>query len=371
MSDTTPLSAYRAKLASGELTADPAQARAVEQLQGLHHALVHYQPHTGQSGWKRRFGLGRQQPGAPQGLYLYGGVGRGKSLLMDMFFASAPVERKRRVHFHAFMGEVHERFNALSKQGRDDPVPPVASVLASQAWLLCFDEFQVTDIADAMILGRLFEGLFKRGVVVVSTSNRPPTDLYKDGLQRARFLPFIDMIQEKLEVLHLAGGTDYRALGVGRGDLYLTPAGAAADAALGRTFQRLTGGAMGAAERIAIKGRHIHIPLAADGVAWAGFEDLCGQALGPGDLLEIAARYHTLILSDIPQLTPAERDKAKRFVILIDALYEAHAHLICSAAAAPDALYDAGDGSFEFGRTASRLKEMQSEGYFMAAKGSL
>ncbi|MEO5335900.1 MAG: cell division protein ZapE [Magnetospirillum sp. WYHS-4] len=361
-----PLAEYRAKLAAGEISPDPAQALAVEKLQSLHLALKAYEPAAGLAAWKARFGLARRREAPPQGLYLYGGVGRGKSMLMDVFFREAPVARKRRVHFHAFMQQVHARLGEYRKfKGREagDPIPPIARRLADEAWLLCFDELQVNDIADAMILGRLFQHLFEAGVVMVTTSNRPPRDLYKDGLQRELFLPFIGMIEERLDLLHLDGGRDWRVDRLTHMDVYRTPHDHEADRALGLAFQRLTNGADATADSFMVNGRKVTLPLAADGVALASFSDLCAQPLGPADYLEIARRYHTLVLAAIPRMGPEMRDQAKRFVTLIDALYEAKATLICSAAAPPEALYPAGDGSFEFHRTASRLMEMRSVEY--------
>jgi len=360
------LAEYRARLSAGELRPDPHQALAVEKLQSLHHALARYEPASGFDGWKARFGLSRRRADPPQGLYLYGGVGRGKSMVMDMFFRAATVERKRRVHFHAFMRQVHGRLNEYRKwkgRGDGDPIPPVAKRLAEEAWLLCFDELQVLDIADAMILGRLFEVLFEEGVVVVCTSNRPPHDLYKDGLQRDLFLPFIDLFEDKLDVLALDGPIDHRLEQMRTMDVYMTPLSKENDQALGEDFHRLTGGVEAGPEVIGVNGREVEIPLAADGVALATFADLCEEPLGPHDFLEIAATYHTLVLAGIPKLDPQRRDAAKRFVTLIDALYEAKVNLICSAEAVPDELYPAGDGAFEFERTVSRLIEMQSEEY--------
>jgi len=347
------------------LRPDSAQGLAVEKLQSLHHALGAFEPASGHKGWKDCFGLGRRREEPPQGLYMFGGVGRGKSMLMDLFFRTAPVKNKRRVHFHAFMQQIHARLNEYRKwKGRgDDPIPPIAKRLAEEATLLCFDEFQVHDIADAMILSRLFKTLFDEGVVVVVTSNRPPSDLYKDGLQRALFLPFIDLLEEKLDLLMLDGGIDYRRETIRQAGVYLTPHGKKSERSLGQLFERLTSEAEELSDPIIVNGRELDIPLAADGVAMIGFNDLCGQALGPGDYLAVAARYHTLLLYDIPQMGPENRNEAKRFVTLIDALYENGVNLVCSAAASPSELYTQGDGSFEFERTASRLMEMQSEEY--------
>ncbi|TVR79854.1 MAG: AFG1 family ATPase [Rhodospirillales bacterium] len=377
-----PLSEYRRRLAAGELRPDPRQELAVEKLASLHHALIGYQPATGRSGWKERFGLARRREEPPQGLYFYGGVGRGKSMLMDLFFRTAPVERKRRVHFHAFMQEVHGELNHLrrseaedSLKGRtrqrprsgDDVVRQVARRLAEQAWLLCFDELQVSDIADAMILGRLFEALFEMGVVVVATSNRPPRDLYKDGLQRDLFLPFIALIEQRLDLLHLESGIDYRLDNLRAMDVYLTPLTPETDARLEAYFRRLTEGTEVGPDAIRVHGRTVDIPLASEDIAFVAFDDLCRRPLGPADYLGIAGKYDVLVLARIPAMNPSMRNEAKRFVTLIDALYEHHAKLICSAADRPEGLYPAGDGAFEFQRTISRLHEMQSEAYIGTA----
>ena len=360
-----PLFEYRNRIASGELKHDPAQALAVEKLQSLHKALNEYEPRSGPVGWKERFGLERRREDPPQGIYFYGGVGRGKSMLMDLFFEDAPVKRKRRVHFHAFMQQVHIRLNEYRKfKGREsDPIPAVADQLAAEAALLCFDEFQVTDIADAMILSRLFEILFDSGTVVVSTSNRPPCDLYKNGLQRDAFLPFIDLVEDKMDVLQLDGKTDYRLEHMRQLDVYLHPHTEETYAKLERAFTRLTHGARPHAATIPVQGRDIAVPKAAQGVAMVQFNDVCGRPLGPADYLELARRFHTLIIPGIPQMGPANKDEARRFVTLIDAMYEGHVKLICSADVGPLDLYVEGEGSFEFERTASRLVEMQSKSY--------
>jgi cell division protein ZapE len=286
-------------------------------------------------------------------------------MLMDMFFSAAPVVAKRRVHFHAFMRDVHAALHAWRKDSlaASDPIPPVAHDIATASWLLCLDDLQVTDIADAMIVGRLFEELFAVGAVVVVTSNRPPDDLYRDGLQRDRFLPFIDLIKRRLDLLELNGENDYR-LGRKRGmPVYYTPAGGAAEAALSSCFARLTGGIAPAAERIHLLARSWTVPKAARGVAWFTFAQLCLSSLGPADYLELASLYHTVMVSGVPMMTAADRDAAKRFVTLVDALYEHRVTLICSAEAPPHELYPTGDGAFEFRRTVSRLMEMQSETY--------
>lgn len=371
-----PLNQYRARLASGEIRPDPAQALAAEKLESLHHALAAFRPGTGRTGWKERFGLARRTIAEPpQGLYIYGGVGRGKSMLMDLFFHSAPVLAKRRVHFHAFMQEMHGRLRAMrqhpgirelrpGKRARDDDIlPALARDIARECGLLCFDEFQVQDIADAMILGRLFETLFEAGVVIVATSNRPPRDLYKDGLQRENFLPFIALIERKLDVMHLDSPTDYRLESMRAMHVYITPLDDASDRRLEDYFRKLTHGAHVGPEALTVHGRAVRIPRASDDIAFASFAELCEQPLGPADYLAIAGRFDVLFLSRVPGLSPARRNEAKRFVTLVDALYEHKVKLICSAERPPETLYPTGDGAFEFERTVSRLFEMQTEKY--------
>ncbi len=361
----SPLSQYREQIATGKMRHDPVQALAVEKLQSLHNALKSYEPSEGESGWKQRFGLGRRREDSPQGLYIYGGVGRGKSMLMDMFFDSAPVMEKRRVHFHAFMQEVHTRMAGFraAEIRVDDPIPAVAKAIAKDAVLLCFDELQIKDITDAMIVGRLFEGLFQAGVVMVATSNRPPRDLYKDGLQKEQFDPFIALIESKMDLLELAGRTDYRLEHMRALDIYITPDDAIARGKLEAAFHRLTHGANAHEAVISVQGRKVEIPKASEGIAMLAFDDICGKPLGPADYLEISRRYHTLIIAGIPQMSAQMKDVARRFVTLIDAMYEGHVKLICSSDVEPQALYVQGEGTFEFERTASRLIEMQSESY--------
>ncbi len=378
-----PLAKYRDLLAKGALRPDPAQAIAIEKLESLNNALANYRPVQGEQGWLARFGFGHRSPRRlhwspgdcestefKQGLYIYGEVGRGKSMLMDLFFSSAPVEAKQRIHFHEFMRDVHagvHHWRRDKSRKESDPIPDLARGIARRSWLLCFDELQVTDIGDAMILGRLFQELFALGVVVVTTSNRPPDDLYKDGLQRDRFTPFIALIKQRLDLLELDSGRDYR-LGRKKGmQVYYLPSESANDngGPLAQCFHRLTGGLPPAAEQIHVLGRSWTVPRSADGVAWFGFDDLCCSALGPTDYLELATLYHTVIVSGVPALSPANRDAAKRFVTLIDALYEHKVTFICSADVPPQMLYASGDGSFEFHRTVSRLMEMQSEEYLL------
>lgn len=377
-----PLFAYRALVSGGGIKPDPAQELAAEKLQSLHKALAGYRPALGESGWLARFGfrfkadppsLAWTPPDAVgsapcQGLYIFGDVGRGKSMLMDLFFHTATIPGKKRVHFHEFMRDIHaeiHRWRQSAHRKEADPIPKLARSLAAEAWLLCLDELQVTDIADAMILGRLFQALMDDGVVVVVTSNRPPQDLYKDGLQRERFLPFIALIEQRLDVLELDAQHDYR-LGRKRGlEIYHTPLGPAAEAGLDDAFERLTAGAVARPDSVVVHGRTIVVPLAAAGIARFAFTELCGRPLGPSDYLELATQFHTLILSGIPLLGPENKDEARRFVTLIDALYEHKVTLICSAAAPPQDLYPTGIGAFEFQRTVSRLMEMQAEDYVL------
>jgi cell division protein ZapE len=362
-----PLEAHRALVAKGAIADDPAQRLAVEKLQILHRRLNGYVPRDGRS-FLARIGF-KRVPAMPEGLYIYGGVGRGKSMLMDLFFHSAPVEPKRRVHFNAFMIEVHSAIFAFRQtsaaerakaQLGDDPIPPVARQIAQGASLLCFDEFQVSDVADAMILSRLFTALFDEGVVVVATSNRAPDQLYLGGLNRPLFLPFIDLIQTRLDVLHLDGQLDYRVNRLAGRPVYFAPLGPDADRALDAAFRDLTDQASGAPVILDVQGHHFTIPQMAKGVGRGTFDDFCAKTYGAADYLAMADLCHTVILDHIPALSPARRNEARRLVLLIDSLYEAKRRLICSAQAEPGLLYPQGDGSFEFARTASRLEEMRS-----------
>ncbi|MBL8696892.1 MAG: AFG1 family ATPase [Alphaproteobacteria bacterium] len=359
----SPLAVYRARVAAGSLAPDPAQELAAEKLESLARALHHYRP--GESGgWRARLGLARRPEPPPQGLYLCGSVGRGKSMLMDVFFAAAAPEKKRRTHFHAFMLDVHERLHRRrQRKAEQDPIAPLARELAEEAWLLCFDEFQVTNIADAMILGRLFAGLFEAGVVVVATSNTAPDDLYAGGLQRDRFLPAIALLKDKLDLLELDGRTDYRRDRIKGMAVYHCPLGAAATAALDAAFSSLTDGVAAGPVELPVQGRILTVPRAALGVARARFFDLCVRPLGAADFLAVAKAFHTLVLDDIPVLSAEKRNEARRFITLVDALYEHRTKLVCAAAAPPDALHEAGDHAAEFRRTASRLHEMQSASF--------
>ena len=365
-----PLAAYRARLASGALSTDPAQAVAAERLQDLWTKLRGYDPPLTpeRNGFFSRVLRRRavdEAPTGPSGLYLVGEVGRGKSMLMDLFFAEALVERKRRMHFHAFMQDAHAKVFAWKQAnpGGADPIPPLAEDIARSAALLCFDEFQVNDIADAMILGRLFAALFERSVVVVATSNIAPDDLFRGRPGRDAFLPFIALIKQHLDVLVLDGGRDFRRDRLRGLPTWHVPADRRADAALDRAFANLANDATPKAERLTVHGRTLRIPLAAGDVARFDFAALCGQPLGPGDYLAVATHYQALVLDGIPRLGPDNYDQARRFITLVDALYEHRVKLVASADAAPDQLYERGEGAKAFERTASRLEEMQGEAW--------
>ena len=361
-----PLALFHARLTAGELAPDPLQARAAERLQQLWDALKDHDPGSG-GGILARIGLGKPPPRPPKGVYIYGRVGRGKSMLMDAFFSTVPGEKKRRVHFFAFMADIHARIHARRAE-KGDPIAPVAQDIASETNVLCFDEFHVVDIADAMILGRLFAALFAAGVVVVATSNRAPDTLYEGGLQRERFLPFIDLLKERLDVIELDGPRDYRLQRFRGRQVYFTPPDAKAGAALAQAFADLTDNATPAREMLTVLGRELVVPRAAKNVVWFTFDELCVQALGPNDYLALIGRYHTFILEAIPRMNFERRNEAKRFNIFIDTLYDAHGNLVCSAEASPQELYTEGDGAFEFQRTVSRLIEMQSDNYIAARR---
>ncbi|HSF95350.1 MAG TPA: cell division protein ZapE [Thermohalobaculum sp.] len=360
-----PMPRYRELVQSGAIHADGAQRAAVEKLQLLHMRLKDYNPRAGKKvalGW---LGFGRREEADKSltGAYLFGGVGRGKSMLMDLFFDSAPVRRKRRVHFHAFMQEVHVGVHIARESNVDDPIRPVAEEIAEGAVLLCFDEFQVSDITDAMILGRLFEALFARGVVVVATSNRAPDDLYKDGLNRQVFVPFIKMLKDRVDLIELDTPIDYRQGNENGALSYFTPLGPVAEAGMEAAWRRETGGEPSPPLTLSIHGRRIRIAQATDDVGRASFEELCESPLGPGDYLAIAGRFPTFFVDHVPRLSWAQNNEAKRFVTLIDAFYEAKVRFYCTAEVPPEELYTEGKGAFEFDRTVSRLAEMQSEAW--------
>ncbi len=347
---------YARKVTAGELHADPAQEAVLPMLEDV-------RTHLQRTAGRRRGilgGLFHTPEEVPQGLYLWGGVGRGKSMLMDMFIENLQITEKRRVHFHAFMQEVHAGLHAARLTEVEDALEPVAARMVANLRVLAFDEMQITDITDAMVVGRLFEKLVEAGVVIVTTSNRPPDDLYKDGLNRQLFLPFITFLKNKLVVHELTSATDYRQARLTGAPMYFSPANAKARAQIDRIWEDLAGGE-GAPLELDVKGRKLCLPVFRNGVARVGFHALCGQPLGPADFLAIGAHVRVLLLENIPQLGRQNFNEARRFVTLIDALYEARVRLIISAAAPPHLLYVEGDGAFEFERTASRLMEMQGE----------
>ena len=345
---------YDAAVTEGRLRPDPAQIGLLPELETLRHWL---EDNAERKRWIIA-GLFVRAPEPPKGFYIWGGVGRGKSMLMDLFFTATQIERKRRVHFHAFMQEIQSGLAAARKTGVEDALQPVAEAVIAQARLLCFDEMQVSDIADAMIVGRLFEKLMVAGVVIVTTSNRAPDDLYLNGLNRALFLPFIDILKDRMQVRELCAESDYRQQRLTGTQVYFQPSGAIASAAIETIWRDLTGGDAPPLI-LRVNGRNVTIPAYRNGIARARFWDLCAQPLGPADFLALAGAARLLVLEDIPRLSSTNYNEAKRFVTLIDTLYEAHVRLIASAADIPERLYIEGTGSFEFERTASRLREMQ------------
>ncbi|MDB5734141.1 MAG: cell division protein ZapE [Alphaproteobacteria bacterium] len=350
---------YRAAVARGELKPDAAQERAVAALNALTKALAR----------KQGFSLFRK-PEVPRGLYIWGDVGRGKTLLMDFFFEEAPVAKKRRAHFNRFMVDVHARIHAeRQKPGTEDPIVPVAKALAEEARLLCFDEFQVTDVADAMILGRLFDRFFAEGVVIVATSNTPPDRLYEGGLNRQLFLPFIAEIRQRLDVVELNGPTDYRLMRLSGVPVYLTPLGPDADAAMDAAWMRLTDTRTGKPTSLTVLGRQVPVPQAARHVARFNFEELCDRPLAAADYLAIAQHFHTVLIDHVPVMTDNMHNVARRFTLLVDTFYDEGVKLVCSAAAPPDGLFTAGINADAFRRTVSRLAEMQSDDYLKRGHG--
>ncbi len=352
---------YDARVAAGNLRPDPAQHAVLPVLEDLRQWL--------EANATRRVGLFAglfaKPVTPPPGLYLWGGVGRGKSMVMDLFVEATEITQKRRVHFHAFMQEIHHAMHEARKSGVDDALAPVAEDVARDVRLLAFDEMQITDITDAMIVGRLFEKLLAAGVVIVTTSNRAPEELYKNGLNRALFLPFIAILRDRLQVIELESPNDYRQHRLSGAQVYFHPAGKV-KGEIQAIWNDLTGGAEGQPLILPVNGRTIDLPRFANGVGRASFWELCSRPLGPGDFLAIAQAVRVLILEDIPQLSASNYNEAKRFVTLIDTLYEAKVRLICSAADEPERLYIEGSGSFEFERTASRLREMQGAGWGQA-----
>ena len=375
----SPLEHYRALSETGELKPDAAQWRAAAAFDALHRKLKTYRP-------KRRglFRVGADRENEVRGIYLHGEVGRGKSFLMDLFFAGVGIAKKRRVHFNAFMAETHQRIHEwrtlpqderemraeFVRDAGDDPIAPVAKRIASEATLLAFDEFQVTDVADAMILGRLFEKLFALGVIIVATSNTPPQRLYEGGLNRGLFLPFIAMIEEKMDVIELDGGHDYRTQRMDGLNVYITPLGPQSDAAMDATWERLTDTKRGSAVTLNVLQRKLVVPEAAKGVARFTFDALCREPLGAADYLALARTFHTILIDRVPTFSPEDTNAARRFTLLVDTLYDERVKLVCSAAAAPSELCSRCEEADWFKRAASRLMEMQSTQYLRMGHGT-
>jgi len=366
----TPIEKYKSMIVSGALHEDNVQEKAVQELQRLYDDLVSLDEKPALSAFQRITGIGSDVcTPPPMGVYLYGGVGRGKSMLMDLFHDSLPDSiKKRRTHFHEFMIEVHNYINSRCREDGvtcniDQALPSLAEIISRNSKVLCFDEFHVVDITDAMILGRLFKMLFELDVVVVATSNWKPEDLYKDGLQRSRFLPFIELLKSKVVSAHLDSLNDYRSMGVKIEGTYFTPLGRKTQAKLDDIYEGLTQGQNTKSDIITVKGREIEVESVVNGIARFSFSQLCERPYGAEDYLEISRRYHTVFLEGVPRLGYDRRNEAKRLMNLIDALYEARVRVIISAATVPKKLYRGRDHSFEFERTISRLFEMQSEGY--------
>jgi len=367
---TGVLDRYERLVAAGEIRPDADQRAAAVQLHAIAAALEAVPP-RGSILWRM---LGKV-PEPVRGLYMWGGVGRGKSMLMDLFYETLAIGRKRRAHFHEFMLDVHDRLRVARQSEKGDPIPPVVASIADEARVLCFDEMVVNNMADAAILSRLFAGLLDARVTVIATSNRVPGDLYKDGLNRQLFLPFIDLLKARMDVVGLNGPTDYRLDRLGDAETWLVPNGPAATQALSGTFFRLTDyppedRAHVPSEELAVHGgRSLHVPKSLKGVAVFSFKRLCAEARGASDYLAIARHFHTVMIVGIPTLGPENRNEAARFVTLIDALYEYKVKLLACADAEPELLYATGDGAFEFQRTVSRLMEMRSEAYLALGHG--
>ena len=362
------IAAYREQVRTGVLEPDPAQELAAQRLQLLDKNLRRHP----EGGGSRTSLLARvrleRSAATPKGIYLFGGVGRGKTMLMDLFNGATSVSSKRRVHFHVFMLEVHRWIHHWRKNGGvekrgADPILPLASNLASEAVLLCFDEFEVSDVADAMILRRLFSALWDQNVVVVMTSNVRPDDLYFDGLQRELFLPFIDLLKKEMITVELGFGLDYRSRNLQRNHVYFVPEEGDANFSMKDIFHDLVGKVDAISEALLVDGRVLNVPRVNQGVVWFTFRELCEQSLGAADYLALVSRYHTVLLSDIPVMAPEQRNEAKRFATLVDVLYEHKVKLVCNAATVPEGLYPTGNGAREFARTVSRLNEMQTAQY--------
>ena len=364
--DEGPFQIYLRLRRDGTLRPDKAQERAVAQLQALYEDLkCEKNLSRPQNPILSRLGLRQKWP-VPRGIYLFGGVGRGKTMLMDLFYRVVSVGPKRRVHFHAFMHEVHRWIHLWRKKGgagNADPIPPLARDLVSNISLLCFDEFEIRDVTDAMIMRRLFSALWKENIVVVMTSNWAPEDLYLNGLQRESFLPFIAFLKQQAGVVDLGSGLDYRSLSMPRKQVYYTVSGSVDPFDTELIFRDLVGGAATTEETLLVDGRKFSVPRANQGIAWFTFIELCAKPFGAADYIAVARRYHTLLVSDIPTMTPEHRNEARRFATLIDILYEINVKLVCNAAALPELLYPSGHGATEFKRTASRLNEMQTARY--------
>ncbi|WP_417413388.1 cell division protein ZapE [Hoeflea sp.] len=373
----TVASAYESRVGSGEFSPDPAQVQLAERLDVLLEAVSNRRLANKSSALGWMFGR-KQTSKTPRGLYVHGAVGRGKTMLMDMFFELVPAKRKRRAHFHDFMADAHARIHAHRQKLKNgetkeaDPVPPVAAQLFEEAWVLCFDEFSVTDIADAMLLSRLFEQLFKLGCVLVATSNVEPDQLYRDGLNRQLFLPFVGLLKDNVDILNLDARTDYRMETTTRLPVYHQLGEGEGSDAMDLAWKQVTSGKLTAPETVHVKGRDVAVPLAGAGAARFGFSDLCEKPLGASDYAAVSERYHTVFVDRVPVLSEAGRNAAKRFITLIDTFYDRKNRLFVSAAAEPEALYagTTGTESFEFARTASRLNEMQSEAYLEASRAN-